>query len=209
MPIRNFLGETFVAFTDISGFKEMMKGDGKQAVHALDRLNQVGYNILLNNHNINGLFVSDSGVIFVNDNALSKYDRLKNLLNVLRSINRELLQDDIMLTTSIAFGHFSYHQRLEFEGIEKNPIFGNAYVTAYFDNEKGKPKIQPGQCRIVNNNVDDLYFNHSDLIERTGSHFYYYWMVNQADEITDFKNKYTDAYQLKYQGMLKALKRNG
>ena len=27
MPISNFEGETFVAFLDISGFKEMMKGD--------------------------------------------------------------------------------------------------------------------------------------------------------------------------------------
>ena len=52
MPIADFKGETFVAFLDISGFKEMMKGDGSQAVYALDRLNVAGYDVLKNNRDI-------------------------------------------------------------------------------------------------------------------------------------------------------------
>lgn len=208
MPVNDFCGETFVAFMDISGFKEMMKGDGKKAAHALDKLYQAGYNALHNNQDINGFFVSDCGIVFVRNTVLSKNDQLKKLLSVLRTINRELLQDNIMLTTSIAFGLFKYHQRLEFEGIEKNPIYGYAYVAAFLDNEVGKPKIQPGQCRIVNKNVDDVQWRQIDLIEETNSHYFYYWMVNHYDEITDFKKSFSDAYQLKYQGMLTALKRN-
>lgn len=209
MPVNDFSGDTFVAFTDISGFKEMMKGDGEKAVRSLDKLNQVGYDILRNHNNINGFFVSDCGILFVNNPLSSKVEKLNDLLKVMRLINRALIQNDIILTTSIAFGKFSYHQRLEFEGIEKNPIYGNAYVTAFLDNEIGKPKIQPGQCRIVNNNVDDLDFDHFDLIEKSSSHFYYYWMVNNVNEISNFNNAYTDAYKLKYQGMLSALKGNG
>ena len=38
MPIPDFYGDTFVAFTDISGFKEMMKHEEK-AINALTRLN--------------------------------------------------------------------------------------------------------------------------------------------------------------------------
>jgi len=45
MPVQNFSGETFVAFMDISGFKEMMK-DKHQAVKALDRLYQTGFEFL-------------------------------------------------------------------------------------------------------------------------------------------------------------------
>ena len=208
MPVRNFLGATFVAFVDISGFKEMMKGDGSYAVRALDKLNQAGYDILRNNHNINGFFISDCGILFVNNPELSKRDQLMCLLDVVRSINRALIKNDIILTTCIAFGQFSYHQRLEFEGIEKNPIYGNAYVAAFLDSEMGKPKIQPGQCRILDHYVNELNLDQIDLIEKSNAHFYYYWMADGTDEISDFKNAYSDAYRLRYQGILSALKRN-
>ena len=62
-------------------------------------------------------------------------------------------EHDFMLTTSIAYGKFRYQERIEFEGIEKNPIYGNAYISAFLDNENGKPKIQPGQCRIIKENL--------------------------------------------------------
>lgn len=121
-------------------------------------------------------------------------------------INRELLKADIMLTTSIAFGPFSYHQRIEFEGIEKNPIFGNAYVTAFLDNEKGKPRIQPGQCRVLVNELDDNFFGFDRRLRKSKNHFYYYWMVDNCDQIDDFERQYNDSYQMKYKGMLSALK---
>ena len=35
MPVSNFDGRTFVAFTDVSGFKEMMKDD-QRAIRALE-----------------------------------------------------------------------------------------------------------------------------------------------------------------------------
>jgi hypothetical protein len=208
MPVQDFYGNTFVAFTDISGFKEMMK-DERRAVRALDRLNQVGFDSLRNNQSINGFFVSDCGILFVRNTELSKRDQLQVLLDVLQRINRELLQNDVMLTTSVSYGPFSYHQRIEFEGIEKNPIYGNAYVAAFLDNETGKPKIQPGQCRIIAERTDDINFDHFDRIQRKGSHFYYYWMVNTSHEIDGFIKDYKDSYKLKYQGMLSALKRNG
>jgi hypothetical protein len=37
-------------------------------------------------------------------------------------------------------------------------------------------------------------------------HYYYYWMVNDPSEIERFERDYKDAYNLKYAGMLKALK---
>jgi hypothetical protein len=121
MPVQDFNGNTFVAFMDISGFKEMMK-DRNQAIKSLDRLYQSGFNVLRDNNDINGFFISDCGILFVRNINVSIEQQLQSLLNVIENINRELLVEDIMLTTSISYGPFSYHRRIEFAGIEKNPI---------------------------------------------------------------------------------------
>ena len=209
MPIPDFDGETFVAFTDISGFKEMMKED-ERAVKAIDRLYSNGYQVLQNNQNINGLFVSDCGILFVrNHRHCERENQLQCLLNDLEDLNRRLLQDDIILTTSIAFGRFSYHQRIEFEGIEKNPVYGHAYASAFLDHEVGKPRIQPGQCRIVKNGLCNMNLNGLDRMKGGSSHWYFYWMVSTQEGIDEFEKQYTNAYQLKDSGMLKALKGSG
>ncbi len=215
MPVDDFSGDTFVAFTDISGFKEMMKYERK-AIRALSILNQSGYDILQDNPAVNGFFVSDSGILFVRGSENSINDKFISVLKVLEKINRRLLEHDIMLTTSISFGQFSYHQRLEFPGIEKNPIYGNAYVSAFLDNETGTPKIQPGQCRLVFNSIKnssefDIYVVNRQVDNRLlkkGKHYYFYWMVNDFRDIREFEIRYNDTYKLKYQGMLTALKSN-
>lgn len=59
MPIADINENTFVAFTDISGFKELMKND-QNALEAIKYFYQSGYNILRNrNQNVDGFFVSD------------------------------------------------------------------------------------------------------------------------------------------------------
>ena len=206
MPVQDFHGNTFVAFTDISGFKEMMKNK-KQAVRALDRLNQAGFYVLQQNNDINSFFISDCGILFVRNINRSMEEQLSSLLEVVENINRRLLADNIMLTTSIAYGPFSYQQRIEFEGIEKNPIYGNAYVEAFLDNENGKPKIQPGQCRILENENYPFECPLPSRLIKKGNHHYFYWMVDHENEIDQFENDYKDTYKLKYQGMLSALKR--
>ncbi len=224
MPIANFDGNTFVAFLDISGFKQLMKNE-KRAWKAIDRLYQYGYDVIKennrqNNVRVEGLFVSDSGILFVRDCA-DKKECLKGLLKVVKEINKKMLEHDFMLTTSIAYGHFKYQERIEFEGIEKNPVYGNAYISAFLDNENGKPKIQPGQCRIIRKNLpQDLIQlienrkNNNDEILRMiqkrnndTNHFYFYWMVEEPSEIEKFEKEYNDSYNLKYAGMLKVLKR--
>lgn len=208
MPIADFNGETFVAFLDISGFKEMMKGDGSQAVYALDRLNVAGYDVLKHNRDIAGFFISDCGVLFVKNETMNKKEQLESMLKVVKDINKRLIKNDIMTTTSISYGHFSYHNRIEFNGISKNPIYGNAYVTAFLDNETGTPKLEPGQCRIVFNNNEDIEEYNISLLKKTIKHYYYYWMLKDERDVENFKKEYTNSYKLKYTGMLSALKRN-
>ncbi|MCT7618380.1 hypothetical protein N5U05_11585 [Aliarcobacter butzleri] len=208
MPIADFNGKTFVAFLDISGFKEMMKGDGSQAINAIDKLNVAGYEVLRSNRDISGFFISDCGVLFVKNEHLNKKEQLLSMLKVVKNINKSLIIDDIMTTTSISYGHFSYHNRIEFNGISKNPIYGDAYVTAFLDNENGTPKLEPGQCRIVFNNNEDIEEYNISLLKKTIKHYYYYWMLEDEQDIENFKKDYTNSYKLKYTGMLSALKRN-
>ncbi|RLI98875.1 MAG: hypothetical protein DRP08_07735 [Candidatus Aenigmatarchaeota archaeon] len=189
MPISNFDGETFVAFVDISGFKRLMK-DENRALKALDKLYQYGYEVIKKNRqstgpSVEGFFVSDSGILFIR-NCLDKIECLKVLLIAVRELNKRMLNHGFKLTTSIAYGHFKYQERIEFKGIEKNLIYGNAYVSAFLDNEGGKPKIQPGQCRIVKKNLpkEIIKFieNNDDEISRMirkrkndNNHYYFYW----------------------------------
>ena len=146
MPVQNFSGQTFVAFLDISGFKDLMKDDRK-ALDALNELYQSGYNALKNADGVEGFFVSDSGILFVRSG--STHERLTKIMSVIKRINRQMLFGNYMLTTSIAYGHFDYHDKLEFDGIEKNPIYGFAYVQAFLDNETGSVTL-PYFGQVVN-----------------------------------------------------------
>ena len=209
MPVQNYEGETFVAFLDISGFKELMK-DSLKGLEALRVLYQTGYDALRDADGVEGFFVSDSGILFVRTGNAT--ERLTKLLNVINLINRKMLARNYMLTTSVAYGHFNYHDKLEFDGIEKNPIYGYAYVQAFLDNEVGNPRIQPGQCRVVTRGIpNEIDLQDFDLLRQKGNdskHLYYYWNVLNSNEITHFENQYNDSYKLKYSGMLSAL-RNG
>lgn len=216
MPIGDFEGDTFVAFLDISGFKVLMR-DEQRALKALDRFYKTGFSVLRGqndqrNIRVEGLFISDSGILFVRNGDTQQ--QLEAILDAIQKINKEMLKDDFMLTTSVAYGLFKYHERIEFTGIEKNAIYGGAYVKAFLDNEKGTPRIQPGQCRVVKkelpNRFADLPLNTNSPVLRKlkvdKNHFYFYWMVNHPEEIQRFEQRYNDAYNLKYKGMLMALK---
>ena len=205
MSLRNFEGETFVAFTDISGFKQLMKQS--KAMNALDCLYTIGYEELQNPWDVCGMFISDSGILYTDRG--DKLLQLEHLLDIIKQINNRMLEKGYMLTTSIAYGDFSYCERIEFKGIQKNPLYGNAYVNAYIDNDKGLPKIQPGQCRIKKKYIDDClnrnfrFFKH---LRSKNDYYYFYWNVNDYNKIEEFEELYNDSYNLKYKGMEEALK---
>jgi hypothetical protein len=208
MPIEDFNGNTFVAFTDISGFKELMKNDSL-ALEAIRHFYQTGFDVLSDSNNVEGFFISDCGILFPRNG--SNENKLRDLLSVVKKINQRMLSRNYMLTTSIAFGRFDYQGKIEFQGIEKNPIYGGAYVKAFMDNETGKPRIQPGQCRIVKEFLPQIEFSDFPLVVERGRdniHFYYYWNLNESDSISHFENRYKDSYSLKYAGMINALKNN-
>jgi hypothetical protein len=206
MPISYFNDNTFVAFTDISGFKELMKND-QNALESIKHFYQSGYNILQSIENIEGFFVSDCGILFARKGSVE--DKLRDILSAVEQINKEMLSENYMLTTSIAYGHFNYQGKIEFQGIEKNPIYGEAYVKAFLDNETGTPRLQPGQCRVCKESLPEIDLNQfNKLIEKrpNSKHYNYYWNVTTELQIKDFEKQYKNSYSLKYSGMLNALK---
>lgn len=217
MPLEDFHGQTFVAFTDIAGFKALMQNRDR-AMGALHEFYRHGYLVLRAQPNgaparVDGLFISDCAVLFVRSAQPEPRAKLRAILLAVREINRAVLEQGIMLSTSIAFGHFDYTQRQEFSGIEKNLIHGAPYVEAYMDQTSGSPRLDPGQCRILHENLpfdlsglpqrDDVF----SFIRPGRKHSYFYWMCRHPQEIEDFDQDYSDAYNLKYSGMLNALKR--
>lgn len=132
-------------------------------------------------------------------------------------------KNGFMLTTSIAYGHFRYEDRIELDRIQKNHFFGNAYVDAYLDSENSEKKIRPGECRIlistlpkyIKSYLNDQGYVGYDSFENTlgllrtykdKKHYYFYWMVNESLEIDNFKKKYTRNYNSRYEMIRKLLK---
>ncbi len=224
MPIDNYDADTFVAFLDISGFKDLMQRN--EGWEALDIFYREGYHSILHqlqiqNNKVEGIFISDCGVLFVrNIDANNDYSsQLNVLLRTIKTINISMLANNYMLTASIAYGHFKYQNRLNLDGMDKNALYGNAYLSAFLDNEIGIPRIQPGQCRIVErglpNDIKELI--HSSEVEpfsliksrmRDNKHFYYYWMAEDENGIDTFEQSYLNSYKLKFGGMIEALRGN-
>jgi hypothetical protein len=197
--LNNFSGQTFVAFIDICGFKAMMSEENK-ASRALDKFYQIGYNELQACRDINGIFISDCGILYVTRDT-SKEEKLEILLRIVKSINLKMLEADYMLTTNIAYGDFFYQERRGFNGISKNLMMGNAYVKAFLDSQ-AKPKIDVGECRILKEDIEEDFFENPHLCPR-GKYFYYYWNVEDSEKIDLFKKDYKDS---RYIGALQVLK---
>lgn len=201
--LNNFSGQTFVAFIDICGFKAMMSEENK-ASRALDKFYQIGYDELQACHDINGIFISDCGILYVIKDT-PKEEKLEILLRIVKSINLKMLDANYMLTTNIAYGDFFYQERRGFNGISKNLMMGNAYVKAFLDSQ-AKPKIDVGECRIlkedIEEDIEEDFFNNPHLCPR-GKYFYYYWNVEDPEKIDLFKKDYKDS---RYIGALQILK---
>ena len=215
MPIHPFNGQTFVAFIDISGFKELMKQDNN-ALKALNKFYQIGFDTINGSAEIEGIFVSDCGILFVRSSADLCLD-FKKLIEGIKRINRAMLADNFTTVSSVAFGQFKYQDKLEIEGIAKNAIYGGAYVEAFLDVEKGEPKIKSGQCRILKKNLptevkayldanNDEFSKMFKTLPKDSKHFIYYWNLDNDNQIENFEEQYNNSYKLVYQGYLNALK---
>ncbi len=193
MPIaEDYSGDTFVAFTDISGFKAMMSNETR-LMRAMDALYSSGYRSLRAQSRLSlrteGIFISDCGILFVRRTTESELDALDSLLNVLAKIHRDVFECAFAITTSISFGQFAYRGKIEFDGLEKTAIHGNAYVSAFKDNEGKAEKLYPNECRILKkdlpriitlNGLETLSIA-SSRIRDEDNYFYFDWMKRERN----------------------------
>jgi hypothetical protein len=218
--------DRFVAFIDISGFKELMKHENDDALNVLRRFYQIGYRNLdpkigKYDDEIRGIFVSDSGIIWTKNIVTKNEIRKKfNLfLKAVQDINQNVLDDfdmkknQIRLKTSIAFGDFNFVETSNHELIEKNLIYGEAYLSAYKDNSS---KLDPGLCRIVidkkfpieikkiiDNN--EFYCDLISFIKKFGVKYYFFWNCKNVKDIDIFWKRFQNAKKLVYQKQYEAL----
>lgn len=214
MPIQQFHGDTAVAFLDMSGFKQMMRNREK-AMQTLGQFYEVGFATLRQHRRVDapsveGVFVTDCGILFVRHDARQPVEILETLLPVVEDLNRRLFAHDIKATTSVAFGLFRYNPLNEYDGIEKNFVFGPAYIDAFKDNESA-PRPDPGTCRILNDN-----WQHPNVDAMKGhpiwgrckfceKHVHFFWMCETPEEIRNVERQYERANQSRFDTIHKTL----
>jgi hypothetical protein len=185
MPLRPFNGNTFVAFCDIAGFKAALKDSQERAAKMLDAFYSSGFNAIRNQQqhglNVDGLFVSDCGVLFAREG--NEIDQLQAMCAVLTEIHRACHENIVPLATSIAYGRFECNDRYVIPGIEKNLFLGSAYLTAFADQSAGTPKLFHPEIRLLKTNLpqpvtDVCSDQHAALgakMRNAGNHFYFEW----------------------------------
>lgn len=217
MP-RSFEGKTWVAFLDISGFKQMME-NMPLAESALDKFySTIFTEVIRINHNfpfevytsgkasISSLVISDCAIIFV-DNQKVKEDIIRDLhfiLNVICQINRSLInpqkEPSIMTTCAIAYGDFKYVSRGADMHTENNYFYGQTYLRAYLGSEELRK--MPGYCRVVTKcfSIPDELRNIQpfSLLNLTKDYYDYYWMLDNLENLKGFREKYESLSQEVY-----------
>jgi hypothetical protein len=137
---------------------------------------------------------------------------------VVKNLNIEMLNENFLLTTSIAYDKFIYTNMDDYDGILKNPVYGEAYLKAYLDNVKENPKLKPGECRILRRkfpmNIEQTIQHNTDsyelfkLLETNRNYYYFHWMLDNSDDIETFKKDYVKAYDSRYSEIKNLLRRN-
>lgn len=232
MPVESYEGETYVAYLDISGFKELMKNQNK-AKRALGKFYSTVYDVgsRFCSRNtpgfleVNAVLFSDCAVLFSKNSKQPTADDtnpiadniagLKSILSFIQQVNQALIlsrQEPIMTVCSIDYGEFKYEGRIEFTGIDKGFVIGKPFVNAFLDVEQGKPKIQPTECRLL---IDNLRLNSNllrepyplSLLKSKDGHYYFYWMLPSLENARQFEEEFQDTYNLKYAGMIQVVQK--
>lgn len=226
--IEPYEGKTFVAYLDISGFKNLMRR-GK-AKNALNKFCSTIFNVgklfrRPQDHQflvMNAIAVSDCAVLFprIDDSRSPRSqqrDRIRGLRSILefvRRVNSILIAPkdgpQMMTTCSIDYGKFKYEDRMRASNIREVFFVGQPYVNAFLDNEFEEPKILPGQCRLLRGNMDPIEDSRNQapfslLVPESKKYYYYYWMVHSPDNIKRFKKEFDYVCQDVYRGLKKLI----
>lgn len=225
LSIESFDENTFVAFLDICGFKDLMSAPGK-AEKCLDRFYQSVYEEVIRSRQtpqrVDCIAVSDCAVAFARNNhpqeqqtsAPVDAQRLKSMLVFIKNVARKMVQSDLVIKGSIVYGRLKFENRIETSGIDKAMFVGNAYVDAYRDVEKGSPKLEIGEIRIKPRaKVEDILqqsprnLEQFSLVRLNKKDYYFYWMLNSIQLRNTFEREFKDRYRRRYEGMISVIRK--
>jgi len=225
MPIESFNGETFVAFLDICGFKEMMNTPRK-AESALNSFFQVAYQEAERSEisqPVNCIAVSDSAIAFVGrddlrtesgSKSLVDASRLISMLRFVRNVAKAMINGNVAINGSISYGHLEYQKKYEGARMVKAMLLGSAYLSALSDVEDGKPKLKPGQIRVkpkkkIEELINACSFDSSELslLMSGAGGYYFYWMLDSMRDKSSFEGEFSSCYSRRYDETISVLKR--
>ncbi|MHC4888707.1 MAG: hypothetical protein ACYTEO_04490 [Planctomycetota bacterium] len=200
-----FTGNTYVAFSDLCGFKQMMKGRNK-AYEALDFLFNTVYRLQRGNHNVNALAVSDCVISWAVSHD-SREGKLKTVIEFVEILNRKMARRRYLMRTTIAWGDFEYEDRIQLRNLQKSMIWGGAYLDAYMNNKKA----QVGKILLLNNQTEGQLSTERHVCERwkwkkRSKGWEYIWAASSRQDIARLKsiranreNKYEPLKELLYE----------
>lgn len=231
LSIENFDGETCVVFLDICGFRDMMDTPG-EAEKALDQFFNATYQEVDTSqerpYKIDCVAVSDCAIAFARPNtpilnnpkwiqrqSVVSLDgqRLNSILIFVGNVSRKMAHNDFAVKGSIAFGDFKFRRRIEIPGIDKAMFVGNAYLDAYRDVERGRPKLDVGEIRIKPRTKiqeilrDASSFEECSRVDLENGDYYYYWMLPSIGSKRDFKTDFRNQYRKRYAGRISILRK--
>ena len=225
MSVPAYYGKTFVGYLDICGFKQMMS-DKEKLKNVMNKfystlfsaVNEVNSQSIITKLNV--VAVSDCDILFLSKGKRKDVDQeigLSKLLKFIRYANRQFIDNDspFMTTCSIAYGEFNYQDRKDWRHVRKNCMTGSAYVESYLDSRLEKPKIKPGQCRIIKSTLSVNFIHRLKekkvknddykMLKSAGNHYNYYWMCENPESIRFFKSRYDKAFEHLYDDVIEAL----
>jgi hypothetical protein len=201
-----------------------MKTKPEVALKVLRRFFKIGYDKTNPqerhyDNQIQGLFVSDCCVLWTVESDSNKVILISLILKAIRDINKAVLDDPlmkrekIMLKTSVAYGEFEYIETQCHQLIQKELIFGDAYIRAFDDNSA---RLDPGLCRLV---VDEKFpdaiksiINGNEnkgeflrLVKKKGNKFYFFWNCDTSEDIDRFWTEFHNSKKVMYEKMYEAL----
>ncbi|MHB0947407.1 MAG: hypothetical protein ACYC3B_09575 [Sedimentisphaerales bacterium] len=190
--LRSNKGKTYVAFSDLCGFKQMME-DRKKAYEALNHLFSSTYELLQVNKNIKALAVSDCVVSWADD------QQLESMIDFTGSLHKKMIDKRYLMKTVIDCDDFEYQNRIQLGNFQKAFLKGGAYLTAYMEHDK----VVEGGIVLVKqngNNFEKPSYN-SDFWEKSKKPkgWEYFWSIGSSEDILKVIQERKESHKGKYE----------
>jgi hypothetical protein len=208
----DFNRQTWVAYSDLCGTKAKYDKDPEEAARSLGRFYNTVYELHQQGRQMSALVVSDCAIFWLNDHCGGRggadisHDALPVLLERLKELHRRMVKEDLLLRTTVAYGHFCYQQRLESHGLGKGFIVGRAYIDAYLANDS----VRKGAIILLGPPESKDWHacagtNERFLCRSQGAKMReFVWWVDAASQVTQARRQIKEAEKAEIRALLAA-----